>query len=97
LFYNAPAIIIVYGDKWDDSTGFACSAALYNCSLMAHTLGIGCCFMGFLGIAVKNSASIRKWLGIPSTQKFYGAMTLGYPEVKYNRLVKRNPATVSWR
>ncbi len=96
LFFNAPAIMLVCSDKYDDTTGFSCSAALYNCSLMAHSIGIGCCFNGFVQNAVNNSAKLRKWFDIPRTQKCYGAMTLGYQKVKYNRLVKRNPPNVTW-
>jgi nitroreductase/Pyruvate/2-oxoacid:ferredoxin oxidoreductase delta subunit len=96
LFYNAPAVLMVCADRWDDTSAFSCSAALYNGSLMAHTLGIGCCFNGFLQNAVNNNARIRRWLGIPRHQKCYGAMTLGYQNVKYNYLVKRNPPDVTW-
>jgi len=96
LFYDAPAVMMVCGDRWDDTSAFSCSAALYNCSLMAHTLGIGCCFNGFVQNAANSSARIRKWLGIPRHQKCYGAMTLGYQKVKYNYLVRRKPPDVIW-
>lgn len=94
LFFEAPAIILVFGEKYDETQAFSCAAALYNCSLMAHTLGIGCCFNGFLHTAINFNKKLRKWMDIPKTQKCYGAMTLGYQNVKYNRLVRRNPARV---
>ncbi|UCD85630.1 MAG: nitroreductase family protein [Deltaproteobacteria bacterium] len=96
IFYDAPAIMLVTGEKYDETQAFSCAAALYNCSLMAHTLGIGCCFNGFLQTSVNFNKKLKKWMGIPKTQKCYGAMTLGYPNVKYTRLVKRNPARVRW-
>jgi len=96
LFFDAPAIMLVCGERWDETTGFSCAAALYNCSLKAHTIGVGCCFNGFIQTTVNNNPKIRKWFGIPRTQKCYGAMTLGYPDVKYNRLVKRKRPDVTW-
>jgi nitroreductase len=96
LFFNAPAIMLVCGDRWDETTGFSCAAALYNCSLKAHTIGIGCCFNGLIQTTANNNPEIRKWFGISRTQKCYGAMTLGYPDVQYGRLVKRRQPDVTW-
>ncbi len=96
IFYNAKALIIVYSEKYDDTACFSSAAALYNCSLMAHTLGIGCCFNGFLQSAINNNKKIKKKLGIPAYCKCWGAMTLGYQNVKFIRLTKRKPANVSW-
>ncbi len=93
LFYHAPAIMLVHGEKLDDMA-FSCSAALYSCSLMAHTLGIGCCLNGFLMLAANRDTKVKKWLGIPRSHKCHAAMTLGYQDVSYNHLVKRNPVKV---
>ncbi len=94
LFHHAPAVILAHAESWDRSSSFNCSVALYNCSLMAHTLGLGCCFNGFLVNAVNHSPAMKRWLGIPPDQKCYSAMTLGFPELKYLRLVHRDPAKV---
>ncbi|HYA92986.1 MAG TPA: 4Fe-4S dicluster domain-containing protein [Thermodesulfobacteriota bacterium] len=48
----------------DPVPSFNCSVALYNCPLMAHTLGPGCCFNGFLINALNHSSTIKHWLGI---------------------------------
>jgi len=95
LFYNAPAIVLVHGEKMDDMA-FSCSAALFSCYLMAHTLGIGCCLNGFLVLAANRDPKVKKWLGIPRIHKCHAAMTLGYQDVAYNHLVKRNPVNVRW-
>lgn len=96
IFFNAPALMLVYGEKYDDTAAFSNSAALYNCSLMAHTLGIGCCFNGFLQTVINHNKRIKKMLGIPGYCKCWGAMTLGYQDVKFNRLAERKPAEVTW-
>jgi nitroreductase/ferredoxin len=97
LFYHAPAVMLIHAESWDTSSPFNCAAALYNCSLMAHTLGIGCCFNGFLQGAVNNNRRIKKWLGIPLDHRCFAAMTLGYQKTPYQRLVERDPAQVVWR
>ena len=97
LFYDAPAVMVVHAESWDTSSAFNGALALYNCSLMAHTLGVGCCFNGYLQGAINSSRRIKKWLGIPRDHRCFGAMTLGYQRVRYQRLVKRDPATVVWR
>lgn len=94
LFHHAPAVILAHAESWDRSSSFNCSVALYNCSLMAHTLGLGCCFNDFLVNAVNHSSTIKRWLGIPADHKCYSAMTLGFPDVKYLRLVHRYPANL---
>jgi len=98
LFYHAPAVIIAHAESWDTSSSFNCSVALYNCSLMAHALGLGCCFNGFLVNAVNHSRKIKSWLGIlPADHRCYSAMGLGYPKMKYPRLVSRQHPKVAWR
>ena len=95
LFYNAPVVILCHAESWDPCSSFNCSVAIYNCSLMAHTLGLGCCFNGFLSNAVNHVSKIKRWLGIPSGHKCFSAMTLGFPNVKYPRLVHRDPPKVA--
>jgi nitroreductase/Pyruvate/2-oxoacid:ferredoxin oxidoreductase delta subunit len=94
LFYHAPVVMLTHAESWDTCSSFNCSVALYNCSLMAHTLGLGCCFNGFLVNAVNHAPKIKKWLGIPADHKCYSAMTIGFPDVKYLRLIHRDPPKV---
>lgn len=97
LFYHAPAVMVVHAESWDTCSAFNCAVALYNCSLMAHSLGVGCCFNGYLESAINNDRTIKRWLGISRDHRCFGTMTLGYQEVKFARLVERNPAKVTWR
>ncbi len=96
LFYHAAAIILVHTEKWALGADFASSAALYNSSLMAHVLDIGCCFNAFLQISINQNAKVKEWLDIPKHHRCHGAMILGYQDVKFNRLVHRNQPNVHW-
>jgi nitroreductase len=97
MFFQAPALMLVHGLKWDDTVGASCAFVLYQASLMAQVLNIGCCFNGFLQFSINHDRKIRDWLEIPWRHKCYGAMTLGYPKVKYRRGVRRDPPKVTWR
>jgi nitroreductase/Pyruvate/2-oxoacid:ferredoxin oxidoreductase delta subunit len=97
LFFHAPVVMIAHAESWDTCSSFNCSVALYNCSLMAHTLGLGCCFNGFLVNAVNHEKKIKRWLGIPEGHRCYSAMVLGYPKIKFPGLVQRQPPKVKWR
>jgi nitroreductase len=64
--------------------------------LLAETLGLGTCYIGFLIWAIENSQELKKFLGIPEGSKALVAFTAGYPGVEFKRFVARNPARVGW-
>jgi len=97
LFYHAPVVVLTHAESWDSSSSFNCSSALYQSSLMAQSLGLGCCFNGILVNAVNHNHKIKGWLGIPPGHACYAAMTLGYPGIRYQRPVHRNPPKATWR
>jgi nitroreductase len=97
LLHNAPAVMIAHAESWDTCSAFNCAVALYSCALMAQTLNVGCCFNGFLEVAVNRDRKIKKWLELPRDHRCYGAMTLGYPDIQFQRLVEREEAKVRWR
>ncbi len=94
LLYDAPAIILVHAEAWDSCSPFNCDTALFSASLMAHSLGLGCCFNGFVQQAVENSKPLKKWLGIPRDHRCYMTLGLGWPALRYRKLCERQPAPV---
>ena len=90
------AVIITHAQSFDSMAPFTCSVALYNCSLMAHSLGLGSCFMGFVQISANMDEKIKNWLDIPKEHLVYGAMVVGHPAVKYRRLIERKNAEIKW-
>jgi len=64
--------------------------------LLAETLGLGTCYIGFLIWAIENSGELKKKLGIPPENKALVAFTVGYPKIEFLRFVARNPAKVNW-
>jgi nitroreductase/NAD-dependent dihydropyrimidine dehydrogenase PreA subunit len=97
LLRHAQALLLVHAEDWDGSPAFNCAAAIYHCSLMAHVLGVGVCFNGWVENSVNNNKKLKNRLGIPKDNKCYGAMTMGYQDIKYRRLIERNLPDVQWR
>lgn len=97
IFFSAPTLVIVHGSKYDDTVGLSCAVCLYQASLMAQAMNVGTCYNGFLQVAINKNKKVRQALGIPARNKCYGALTMGYPKMKYRRAVRRNPPKVTWR
>jgi nitroreductase/NAD-dependent dihydropyrimidine dehydrogenase PreA subunit len=91
-----PAVIIAHAQAFDATAPANCSMALYACSLMAHSLGLASCFVGFVPTVVNMDKRARRRLGVPKDNQVYGAIVLGHPGVEYRRLVERKPRGIVW-
>jgi nitroreductase len=97
LLHHAPALILVHMKKGQATTPEIDAAiASTQMVLLAETLGLGTCYIGFLIWAIENSSDLKKMLKIPVENKTVIAFTVGYPGVEYLRFVARNPAKVNW-
>jgi len=97
LLHHAPALILVHMKKGLATTPEIDAAiASTQMVLLAETLGLGTCYIGFLIWAIENSSDLKKMLKIPAENKTVIAFTVGYPGVEYLRFVARNPAKVNW-
>lgn len=94
---NAPHLFIVHVDeKWpcavEDTT-----LALSYVELFAPVLGLGATWSGFFYNAYNGYPPLAEAVPVPKGQKVVGAMMIGYPKYKYQRLPMRGPARVEWR
>lgn len=97
LLHHAPALIIIHMKKGLATTPEIDAAiASTQMVLLAETLGLGTCYIGFLIWAIENSSDLKKMLGIPAENQAVVAFTIGYPGVEYLRFVGRKPAKVNW-
>lgn len=99
IFNKAPIVIILYLERevpnntmyaiWGVDTGIAITYG----QLAAESLGLGTCWMNvLLGAISVNKEEILEIIGIKGT--VLGAMTLGYPAIKYSRPTPRAPLDV---
>jgi nitroreductase/NAD-dependent dihydropyrimidine dehydrogenase PreA subunit len=93
LFHGSTAAILV-GSK----PGASCPAedallATQNILLASHSMGLGSCLIGYAVGAMKNDPSIQRSIGIPSEEKVYAVIALGYPAEVYQRTSGRKKVT----
>jgi nitroreductase len=93
---GAPHVIVVHGDK---DYGFGAedgALALSYLELFAPTLGLGSCWGGYFYSAVNAYPPLFKALGLPADHRAFGAVMVGYPRLRYQRLPLRNEPRVSY-
>ena len=97
LLYHAPSLILIHLNEGLATTGVIdAGIASINMIHMAETLGLGACYIAFLVWAVQGSKALQSFLKIPVSNRLHIAFTVGYPKVKYLRLVDRRPAKIAW-
>lgn len=78
FFYNAPLLIIICA-KPRRFTKEDCACAAQNMMLVARSLGIGSCWIGFADIAINKNRKLMRSLGVPEGYKIMGHLIFGYP------------------
>lgn len=96
LLWNAPALVIIHVSKLLEDPGVDVGLGAMQMTLMAQSLGLGSCFIGFIPMAVENSAELKELLRIPNGHSTVTSFVTGYPDVSYLRLVSRKQARVRW-
>jgi nitroreductase len=97
LFHNATSLIVIYGDsKGTFNLDIDGGIAGGQMTLIAETLGLGSCFIGFLNFAASQNSEIFKFLKIPEGNKMIANIALGYKDVEYLRTVPRKKQTVNY-
>ena len=99
IFFQAPVVIIVSGEKILRKPGTHlsaladCSAAIQNMQLAAHSLGLGTCWIGLIRYLFAKDESLA-----PEGYQPLFALTLGHPAnpptILYDR--PRRERTLSW-
>jgi len=80
VYYNAPVVIIISGDKDVPTAIYDCTLAMGNMFLAGWSLGVGSCWIHAI-IRVLNSEDGRELkykLNIPENHEVYSAGAFGY-------------------
>jgi len=94
---GAPHIIVAHADK---NWGFGaedCALALSLLDLFATSIGLGACWGGYFYKAVNGHPPLFNALGLPNDHLAFGAIMVGYPKFKYQRIPTRNRPRVTWK
>jgi len=86
IFYDAPHIMILHSSSAADLVNS--TIAITHARLIAQTLGIGSCWIGFAyGVLIANKEIRKNIAKIPG--RVHGVFVMGYPSVKYARAAPR--------
>jgi nitroreductase/NAD-dependent dihydropyrimidine dehydrogenase PreA subunit len=96
VFRNAPLAIMAHGLKNNMLAQTNCALALRNIELLALTMGLGTCWVGFLVGAADRSVKVGDFIGLPRDRQVYGALMVGYAAEKFATKLPRRPRAVRW-
>ena len=65
--------------------------------MAAPSFGLGTCWAGFFQFAATFWPPLKEALQLPEDHASFGAMMVGYPKYRYQRLPLRNDAQITWR
>lgn len=94
---DAPAIVTAYAEKNSPMAATDCAIALGYFDLAAGSAGLGCCWAGFFYMAAGTYPDMMKAIGLPEGFAPYGALMVGYPQYRYQRVPARKPARIIYR
>ena len=102
ILNDAPVLLAFHAHRTVGYGDVNAQLALQNASLIAHALGIGHFYTGWV-IAPCRAPMARAWnrrmpslLGIPSDHNLYGALALGYPIPRFKNIIERKPPRIEW-
>ena len=102
ILNGAPVLLAFHAHRTVGYGDVNAQLALQNASLVAHALGIGHFYTGWV-LAPGRAPMAKPWnrripnlLGIPPENVLYGALALGYPIPRFKNMIERKPARIAW-
>jgi nitroreductase/NAD-dependent dihydropyrimidine dehydrogenase PreA subunit len=102
ILHGAPVLLAFHARRTIGFADINAQLALQNASIVAHSLGIGHFYTGWV-VSPCRAPMARAWnrrtpnlLGIPSDNNLYGALALGYPIPKFKNMIERKPPLIGW-
>ena len=97
VFRNTPVVIVIHGLRANFMAHANCSIGARNMEIMAKTMGLGTCWVGFLSVAANLAKKkIERYLEIPDDRSIYAAIMVGYPKHEYKKVIPRREREVRW-
>ncbi len=94
MFYNAPVLVIILGNKNAATADWDCAMAAQNMMLAAHSKGMGSCWIGGVLPALMDEGFLKE-LGAPAGYKAVAPLIFGYPKGKTEAPGRSEPE-VKW-
>lgn len=97
VLHGAPHLAIAHAPENGMKPEEDCTIALTYFDLAASGFGLGTCWAGLLMGAARAYQPLLDELRLPAGHKVYGAMMIGYPKFRYQRIPPRKAARIEWR
>lgn len=98
ILRKAPSLVLAVCESGNAKGRENTIFSLAYLELFAPSLGLGSCWAGLFEMAAFSGyGPLLELLKIPQNYLFTGAVMVGHPKYKFQRLVCRNPINVLWR
>ena len=89
ILFDAPVTIVLSAPEGAGLSPYDCSCAMMNGILMAESLGLGTCIIGYFMEAGRRDAEMRRLMHIPDYEQVFGTFIVGYPRYPARRQIER--------
>jgi nitroreductase len=96
VFYNAPALVVIYGKPMGLFVVADCWLAAENLMLAACAKGLGTCVIGS-AVAALNTPEWKKELGVPDDMTAIAPIIIGVPEGITPPTSRKEPQIFLWK
>ncbi|SEM49975.1 Nitroreductase [Syntrophus gentianae] len=94
---GAPHLIVAHADGANARSSSSCTIALTYLEIAAFSKGLGACWAGYFSRAANLYPPLKEALRLPEGHQVFGAMMVGYPQLRYHLIPPRKKGTVTWR
>ena len=96
ILRDAPQLIIGHSAADSRSAPITIANAIAYMELLAPVYGLGTCWAGYFNAACQTYPPLQAAIGLPKSNKVFGAFMIGYSKIKYHRVPLRPEAPITW-
>jgi nitroreductase/NAD-dependent dihydropyrimidine dehydrogenase PreA subunit len=85
LFHGAPALIVIHSNMEGSLPVEDAQYASYNIALLAHSMGLGTCYIGYASEVMNRDKKMKVRMNIPEAHRVHAVLALGYPDLVFHR------------
>ena len=96
IFYNTSTLLTIYAKPEGPNPANDCAIAAQNVMLMAHSLGLGTCWIGFARVFL-NLPEVKEQLNVPPDYTIIAPLIVGHPTKRIGPMAKKEPQLLFWK